>query len=318
MNLRDLEYLLALADAGHFGRAAAQCRVTQPTLSMQVAKVENDLGVRLFERGPRHVVPTAAGRKVLAQARVVLDEVRRLRGLAHAPGDPLAGGFRLGVIPTACPYLLPHLLPTLKDRHPRMELFLREEVTGRLLDRLHAADLDAAILSLPLADPSLVVETLLEEAFVAALPPGDPLSRAKYVREEDLAARPLLFLEEGHCMREQTLRLCGRPRQSGHVPFQAGSIESLRQMVSAGIGCTLLPALAAEGPFAAATPLVLKPFAPPAPTRTLVLAWRRSFPQGPTLHALARAVRDTFPGPAGGPPPGPARKGRVNKRPRRG
>lgn len=318
MNLRDLEYLLALADAGHFGRAAAKCGVTQPTLSMQVAKLENDLGVRLFERGPRHVVPTSSGRKVLAQARVVLDEVRRLRGLAHAPDDPLAGGFRLGVIPTVCPYLLPHLLPTLRARHPRMELFLREEVAGRLLDRLHAADLDAAILSLPLADPSLVVEPLLEEEFVVALPPEDPLVRSRCVREEDLADRPLLFLEEGHCMREQTLRLCGRPKQSGHVPFQGGSIESLRQMVSAGIGCTLLPALAARGPFAAATPVVLKPFAPPAPVRTLVLAWRRTFPQGPTLSVLARTLRATFVAPCRGPGRGTARKKRVDKRRRPG
>jgi LysR family hydrogen peroxide-inducible transcriptional activator len=290
MNLRDLEYLLALAEVGHFGGAALRCRVTQPTLSVQVAKLENELGVQVFERGARKVVPTRVGRALIAQAGVILDEVRRLREIAHAAEDPLAGAFRLGVIPTACAYLLPHILPTLKQLHPRMELFVREEVTAHLLERLRAADLDAAVLSLPLPDPSLQREPILDEAFVVALPPGDPLAEAPHLREDDLADRPLLLLEEGHCLRDQILRWC-RPKQRPSVPFQASSIESLRQMVSAGIGCTLLPVLAASGPFATATPVVLKRFAAPVPTRTLVLAWRASFPQGPTLRRLARALR---------------------------
>ncbi len=291
MNLRDLEYILALAEAGSFGGAATRCRVTQPTLSTQVAKLESELGVQLFERASKRVAPTTVGRSIIEQASVVIDEARRLREIARVAEDPLAGPFHLGVIATAGPYLMPYLLPFFKQHHPRLELYVREDLTHRLLQRLHTLDLDAAILSPPIDDRSLATATIVFEEFVAALPPGHPLAARERLDEEDLAAERLLLLEEGHCLRDQTLLLCDRVRNRSHVEFQTSSIESLRQMVAAGIGCSLLPIFATVGPFAEGSCVVLRRFTPPAPGRELVLAWRRSSPHNDVLRSLAETLQ---------------------------
>lgn len=295
MNLRDLEYLLALAETGHFGSAAVRCHVTQPTLSTQIAKLEKELGVDIFERG-RYITPTATGREVIAQASVILDEVRRLQQIAQGAEDPLTGLFRLGVIHTVGPYLLPTLLPLLQQACPELKLYIREGLTAPLLEQLHHLDLDAVLLSTPFDEALLDSEELFVEDFVAAFPVGHPLVAKELIEEGDLTAENLLLLEEGHCMREQTLRFCEQYKHRPRKPFQASSIESLRQMVSAGLGCTLLPALATVGPFAAISPIEVRPFAPPVPRRRLVLAWRRHSPLRGALRHLAQGLREQLAG----------------------
>jgi LysR family transcriptional regulator, hydrogen peroxide-inducible genes activator len=295
MNLRDLEYAVCLAGEGQFRRAAAHCHVSQPTLSAQIAKLEDELGVQLFERGSRAATPTVNGRSLLRQAQVVLDEVERLRALARAGQDPLHGPFRLGVIPTAGPYLLPLLLPALREGWPQLQLLLREAQTAALLDRLRAGSLDAAILSLPLDADDLRGEPLLSEAILVALPSGHRLARQKRITPGSLASESILLLEEGHCLRDQSLAVChsaGLANQRDDV--QATGLESLRQMVMAGIGIALVPELATLAPFGAERLAVYRRFQPPEPKRQLLLAWRRSFPRGDALQVLARGLREAL------------------------
>jgi LysR family hydrogen peroxide-inducible transcriptional activator len=295
MNLRDLEYAVCLAGEGQFRRAAARCHVTQPTLSAQIAKLEDELGVQLFERGPRSATPTVNGRALIRQAQIVLDEAERLRALARTGQDPLRGPFHLGVIPTAGPYLLPLLLPVLRQRWPHLQLLLREDQTAPLLDRLRAGSLDAAILSLPLDGADLRWEPLLSEPILVALPCGHKLAGRARVGPDALAAEPVILLEEGHCLRDQSLAVCdavGLSHRRGDV--QAAGLESLRQMVMAGIGIALVPELATLAPFGAGTLAVYHRFAPPEPTRELVLAWRRSFPRADALQGLARGLREVI------------------------
>lgn len=293
MNLRDLEYAVCLAGEGQFRRAAARCHVSQPTLSAQIAKLEDELGVQLFERGSRAATPTVNGRALIMQSQVVLDEVEHLKALARTGQDPLQGPFHLGVIPTAGPYLLPLLLPVLRQRWPQLQLLLREEQTAALLDRLRAGSLDAAILSLPLDGTDLRWEPLFNEPILVALPCSHPLAGGTQVAPDALAAEPVIMLEEGHCLRDQSLAVCdtaGLGQRRNDV--QAAGLESLRQMVMAGIGIALVPELATIGPFGAGDLAVYLRFAPPEPTRELVLAWRRSFPRGDALQALARGLRE--------------------------
>jgi LysR family hydrogen peroxide-inducible transcriptional activator len=297
MNLRDLEYAVCLAGEGQFRRAAARCHVSQPTLSAQIAKLEDELGVQLFERGPRSATPTVNGRALIRQAQVVLDEVERLKGLARAGQDPLQGPFHLGVIPTAGPYLLPLLLPVLRQRWPQLELLLREEQTAILLERLRAGSLDAAILSLPLDAADLRWEPLLNEPILVALPRRHPLAERPRVAPDALAAEPVIMLEEGHCLRDQSLAVCDTAGL-GHRrdDVQAAGLESLRQMVMAGIGIALMPELATLAPFGTGELAVYRRFAAPEPTRELVLAWRRSFPRADALQGLTRGLRDALSG----------------------
>jgi LysR family hydrogen peroxide-inducible transcriptional activator len=294
MNLRDLDYVLAVAETGHFGAAAERCHVSQPTLSTQVRKLEAELGAALFERGSRGAVPTEAGRAVIAQARAVVDAAARLRELAAGRRDPLAGVVRLGIIPTSGPYLLPHLLPVLQRRFPALRLYLKEAMTAHLLAQLLRADLDAAILSPPFDTAGLELHPLGEEAFLVALPPSHPLAAAPAIDSAAIAGETFLTLEEGHCLRDQTAAICRRLGLVPHHEVQASSIESLRQMVSLGVGCALVPAFAGKGPFAAGAPIALRPLADAPGSRELVLAWRRSHPHGPALRTLARAIGETI------------------------
>ena len=290
MNVRDLEYALALRAAGQFGRAAQRCGVSQPTLSTQVAKLEASLGVRLFERGPRGVTATPVGDRVLDKARGVLDAVEQLRAEACESEMRWQGPLRLGVIATAGPYLMPHVLPAIAKHQPDAKLLIREGLTASLLERLSHLELDAAIVSPPIAAVGLVTETLGVEPFVLAVPRAHPLAQRDEVGLSDLADESLLLLEEGHCLRAQSLGFCPTDGQP-HESFQASSLESLRQMVAAGIGPTLLPRLAATGSQAKLRGMVLRPFTEPAPSRTLSLVWRRSSPRGTALRALAEAIR---------------------------
>lgn len=287
MNLRELQYIVAVADHGHFGRAAEFCHVSQPTLSGQVKKLEEYLDVVLFERDRRGVRVTSAGAPIVAQARVVVHEVERLRELASAQSDPFAGTLRLGVIPTLGPYYLPFLLPRLKAHYPSLRVVLNEDLTDRLLAKLGGGQLDAALLALPVHGERLVEQPLFFEPFVAAFPAGHALAKARPLREEDLHGAPLLLLEDGHCLRDQALAVCGSPR-GGSEEVRATSLETLRQLVVAGIGCTLLPQLAAHA--RDGEPVCLRRFAEPQPGRVIGLAWRARYPREAALRALAELL----------------------------
>jgi LysR family hydrogen peroxide-inducible transcriptional activator len=293
MNLRDLEYLVALAETGHFGRAAGRCHVSQPTLSAQVRKLEQFLGVALVERRPRRVTLTAAGEAVVERARRMLRDADDIRSLARASQDPLAGSLKVGLIPTLGPYLLPRVAPRVAKALPKLQLLLHEYQTAPLVERTLAGELDLAILALPAETRGLVTRPLFEEPFLVALPQTHRLAARKRVKASDLEGEKLLLLEEGHCLRDQALEVCAHVGTEEQA-FRATSLETLRQMVAAGLGLTLLPGLAAEGPFASSRGLVTRPFAPPVPHRVIGAAWRRSTSRGEAIGAVcdivARAV----------------------------
>lgn len=295
VTLTELRYVVAVADTGHFGQAASRCHVSQPTLSAQVRKLEDTLGVQLFERTPKRVQVTAIGAEVVERARVMLDELRRIGDLARGQHEPLAGPLRLGVIPTLGPYLLPWLVPPLQKAYPRLRLVLREGLTATLVDDLLAHRLDVAILALPVASPGIASEPVFDEPFWVAAPASHPLAKRARLREGDLEEHRVLLLTEGHCLREQALAICGDGRAAHDADdYRATSLETLRHMVAAGLGCTLLPALALRergGPKG----LVTKPFRSPAPYRRIGLAWRRSFPGVAAVHALATFIRARLP-----------------------
>src|SRR5690606_38784043 len=306
MNLRDLQYLVALADHRHFGRAAAACFVSQPTLSTQVRKLEEELGVVLVARAPRKVMLTPAGEEMVARARRVLAEVEQMKEAARRTQDPAARTLRLGIIPTLGPFPLPTVMQLLHGRLPRLELqLLAEEKTPVLLERLQQGKLDAALLALPLHDVQLRVEPLFEEPFVLAVPAGHALAGAPAVDMADLADERLLLLEDGHCLRDQALDVCRLSGASEKTEFQATSLETLRQMVAAGVGITLLPTLAVKPPVARSDDIRLLSFedADP-PSRRIGMAWRRSSARAGILFQLAAAIRSL---PAGLlAPPAPA------------
>jgi len=275
MTLQELRYLVAVAEEGQAARAAERCHVGQPTLSTQLKKLEDTLGVQLFERGPRGLKPTAAGAPIIAQARVVLEEAEKLRTLARATQDPMVGTLRLGAIPTLGPYLLPHLLPAIRKTYPKLRLLLSEHLTGQLLEALHRHTLDAALLALPVAHAGLEVMELFREPFELALPVGHRLAKKKHAQPQDLADENLLLLAEGHCLRDQALDVCGTSMRASREEVQATSLETLRQMVAAGIGCTLLPRLSTLGGARPDKRLIeLRPFTAPEPARLIGLVWR--------------------------------------------
>jgi LysR family hydrogen peroxide-inducible transcriptional activator len=294
MTLRDLEYLVALADTRHFGRAAARCHVSQPTLSAQVMKLEAYLGTPLVERRPRRIALTAAGESVVLHARRMLREADDIRTIARAGQDPLAGPLKLGLIPTLGPYLLPRVAPRITKALPKLQLLLHEYQTAPLIERTLAGDLDLAILALPADTRGLVTRSLFAEAFLVAMPASHRLAARKRVKTSDLSGEKLLLLEEGHCLRDQALEVCERVGTE-EQDFRATSLETLRQMVAAGLGLTLLPRLAEEGPFAAARGLAVRPFSPPAPNRVIGAAWRRSTSRGEAIAAVCEAVARAVP-----------------------
>lgn len=276
MNLRDLNYLIALADLRHFGKAAEACFVSQPTLSTQIRKLEDELGVTLIERAPRKVMLTRAGQDAVQRARRIVAEVQELKDAARRSRDPESGSLRLGVFPTLGPYLLPHVVPPLRESFPQLELLLVEEKSDVLLQRLRDGKLDAALLALPLHDEQLHAQFLFEEPFLFAAPSGHPLARQRRMAVDALGSETLLLLEDGHCLRDQALDVCrltGAQEKSG---FRATSLETLRQMVAAGVGVTLLPALSVHSPILQSPTIQLIPFQSPAPSRRIALVWRKS------------------------------------------
>lgn len=292
MNLRDLHYLVALAEHRHFGRAADACFVSQPTLSTQIRKLEDELGVALVERTPRKVLLTDVGREIAARAREVLNDVEQIKGIARRTLDPESGTVRLGIFPTLGPYLLPHVVPLVRQRFPRLELLLVEEKTEEVLHRLREGRLDAGILALPIHDDSLHAEFLFEEPFLLAVPQSHPLAQQPSLKLADLNAHNLLLLEDGHCLRDQALEVCHLAGAGEKTGFRATSLETLRQMVAADVGITLLPTLAVKPPVARAPNLHLVEFRGHPPSRRIAMLWRKSSAMGGFLKRLAGVFKE--------------------------
>ena len=302
MTLQELRYLVALADHGHFGRAAEACCITQSTLSTQIKKLEDFLGVTLFDRSLKRVTPTPIGREILQAARHIVDEAERIRALAKHAQDPMARTVRLGVIPTLGPYYLPHALQLTKRAHPGLRLLLREEMTPQILAGLAEGRLDAGLLALPVDDDALRVEPLFHEPFFAAVPATHALAREASLAVGDLARDELLLLDEGHCLREQALDVCGARSQGGEA-VRATSLETLRQMVGMDLGVTLLPALAIDaGPRAQGSAVAIRAFRAPVPGRTIGLIWRKRAPFPETFERLAATLKSELPAEVGAVP----------------
>jgi LysR family transcriptional regulator, hydrogen peroxide-inducible genes activator len=295
MTLQELKYLVALADHGHFGRAAEACFITQSTLSTQIKKLEDFLGVTLFDRSLKRVTPTPIGREILQAARNIVEESERIRELARHAQEPMARTLRLGVIPTLGPYYLPHALTLVHKKHPGLRLLLREEMTPQILEHLADGKLDAGLLALPVADDSLRVEPLFYEPFFAALPAGHPLAKRDGLKVADIMGEKLLLLDEGHCLRDQALDVCGTGSR-GREEVRATSLETLRQMVGMGLGLTLLPALSVDAaPRVSKKAVVIRAFKNPAPGRTIGLVWRKRAPFPETFERLAQTLKDALP-----------------------
>ena len=285
MNLRDLRYLVAVAEHEHFGRAARACGISQPTLSVQVRKLEELLGVALFERTSKAVAPTAACARLIGHARAAVAEAEAMLAVARDMRDPLAGQFRLGIIPTLAPYLLPLVFAPLRAALPALEVEPWEDQTSALLERLRAHELDAALLATEVDGPDLASLELFAEPFLAALPPDHPLAGRAEVAEADLA-RDILVLADGHCLRDQTLAACGHNGALGGA-LRASSLSTLLNMVAAGYGTTLIPGLAAGG--AQDAGIVLRKLATPA-GRTVRIAWRAHYPRRAAVQAVGEVI----------------------------
>ncbi|MCS7101030.1 MAG: hydrogen peroxide-inducible genes activator [Burkholderiaceae bacterium] len=299
MNLRDLQYLVAVADHRHFGRAAEACHVSQPTLSTQLAKLEEYLGVKLFERTNRAVQVTPVGERIAAAARLALENARQVIEIARESRDPLAGTLRLGVLPTLAPFLMPWLLRPVRERFPKLQLSLTEETTDHLVARLQRHEIDAAFLATPVADePGLQAMPLFDEPFWLATPHGHPLARCPEVTRKALSEAELLLLSDEHCLKQQALEVCRHRRKepAASVPdLRASSLDTLLELVAAGIGCTLIPALATRGPWARSSRMELRPLQIAGAYRRVSLAFRASYPRMPALKALAALVRAEVP-----------------------
>lgn len=298
MTLTELKYIVAVARERHFGRAAEACFVSQPTLSVAIRKLEDDLGVVLFERGGTEVGITPIGSRIVAQAQRVLEETANLREIARQGQDPLAGPLRVGVIYTIGPYLLPKLVPAQIAAAPQMPLLLQENYTVRLLELLRQGEIDCAIVALPLPESGLLSLPLYDEPFIAAVPKTHPLAASPQIDAEDLKSETMLLLGAGHCFRDQVLEVCPELSRFSAASdgiqrtFEGSSLETIRHMVAAGIGVTVLPASALSMPGLETKLVSYIPFKPPVPDRRVVLVWRKSFPRPQAIDTLAQAIRD--------------------------
>jgi LysR family hydrogen peroxide-inducible transcriptional activator len=295
MNVRALQYFVKLADLRHFSKAADACFVSQPTLSTQIKKLEDELGVQLVERSPKNIMLTQVGEEIAERARLVLSDIEQIRAVARRSGNPAEGVLRLGLFPTLAPYYLPHVVPAVRKRYPHMRLQLAEEKTETVLSMLRKGELDAGLLALPIHDEGLEVEALFEEPFVVAVPADHALSKKKSVGLQDLEGEELLLLEEGHCLREHALEVCALAGAHERVDFHATSMETLRQMVAAGVGVTLMPLLSVKPPIAETDNLVIRPFSNPVPSRTIALVWRSSSAMASFLVELSASLRSIPP-----------------------
>ena len=296
MTLTELRYIVAVARERHFGRAAEACFVSQPTLSVAVKKLEEELGVAIFERGSGEVALTPTGERIVAQAQRVLEEAAAIKEIAKQGKDPLAGPLNIGVIFTIGPYLLPRLVPLLHKRAPQMPLSIEENYTAVLAEKLKRGDIDVAIVALPFEEQGVVTRPVYDEAFVVAVPRDHPWAARKSIRADDLAKESLLLLGTGHCFRDQVLNACPALNRSSATPgtiqktVEGSSLETIRLMVASGLGLTVLPASAVPAKARAGDLLSYVPFTRPAPDRRVVLAWRKTFPRAQAVEALRQAI----------------------------
>jgi LysR family hydrogen peroxide-inducible transcriptional activator len=297
MNLKDLKYLVALADTGHFGKAADRTFVSQPTLSAQLKKLEEYLGVKLVERQPKNVQLTDVGKQVVMRARRMLNDGDEIIALARSNADPFAGKLKVALIPTIGPYLLPRVMPKLRKALPNLSLMLYEYQTEPLLKRLRDGEIDLGIMALPAAQEGIESRKLYEEDFTVALPNNHPLGAKSTIKVQDLKGHTLLLLEDGHCLRDQALEVCSRVDVREAEDFRATSLETLRQMVVAGLGITLLPEFAVDTPFGSQRGLAIRRFAKPAPSRTVGAVWRKSSTRAPAIAAVGDVVDRVMTGP---------------------
>ncbi len=295
MTLTELRYVVALARERHFGHAAEACFVSQPTLSVAIRKLEEELGVLLFERNKGDVVTTPIGERVVEQAQRVLEEAEAVHGVAREGRDQLKGELRLGAIFTIGPYLLPHLVPILHEQAPQMPLVLEENYTVRLARRLKQGELDVIIIALPFEEPGIVTTPVYEEPFVTVLPASHPLRERERISADDLASETVLLLGPGHCFRDQVLEVCpacGISGRDDHLAraVEGSSLETIRHMVASGIGITVLPCTAVTAERYAQRLLEIRRFEAPVPGRRVALAWRRSFPRPRAVEAVRQAI----------------------------
>jgi LysR family hydrogen peroxide-inducible transcriptional activator len=296
MTLTELKYIVAVAREKHFGRAAEACFVAQPTLSVAIKKLEDELGVAIFERGGSEVSVTPLGAQIVAQAERVLEQTAAIKEIAKQNKDPLAGPLRLGIIYTIGPYLLPPLVKGMIERVPQMPLVLQENFTVKLIELLRQGELDAAIMALPFSDQGLMVQPLYDEPFVVAVPRHHPWASRTSIEAEELKSETMLLLGSGHCFRDQVLEVC--PEMSRYSTngegiartFEGSSLETIRHMVASGIGVTVLPRASVPDMDKQDSMLRYIPFTQPVPSRRVVIAWRKTFTRRPAIEAVRQAV----------------------------
>ena len=295
MTLNELKYVVAVAREQHFGRAAETCFISQPTLSVAVKKLEEELGVSLFERRKGEVTVTPVGEQIVAQAQRVLEEASGIKRIARQGQDELDGPLRLGAIYTIGPYLLPHLIPQLAETAPKMPLVIEEDYTANLAEKLKRGELDVIVISLPFDEPGVQTLPLYREPFVLLLPSSHPLNQKRAFTIDDLRSEDVLLLGAGHCFRDQVLEVCPdcMRRSSDSSPsrtLEGGSLETIRYMVASGLGVTILPCSAAGAERFSERLLSIKRFKSNSPSRIVALAWRKSFPRPEAINALRDAV----------------------------
>lgn len=296
MTLTELKYIVAVARDKHFGRAAEACFVAQPTLSVAIKKLEDELGVVIFERGGTEISLTPLGQQIVAQAERVLEQTAAIKEIAKQNKDPLAGPFRLGIIYTIAPYLLPPLMHNMIENVPQMPLILQENFTVRLLEMLRQGELDAALVALPFVEQGLLVQPLYDEPFVVALPRQHPWAGRTSISADDLKSETMLLLGSGHCFRDQVLEVCpemARFSSGGSGisrTFEGSSLETIRHMVASGIGITVLPRASVSDMDVHEGALRYVPFDEPVPHRRVVLAWRKSFTRNAAIDAIRQTV----------------------------
>lgn len=287
MNIRDLKYLLAIADHNHFGLAAEACYVSQPALSMQIKKLENDLGVQLIERNNRSLMFTTVGKLIVQEAREVLNRVESLRTIAQYHQDPFCGELQLGIIPTLAPYLLPYIIPKLSKLLPKLSIYLIEDITQNLMTKLSEGKLDTVILALPI-ETNFVSKPLFDEEFLLGSSLKHPLAKKKHIHLNDLENKTLLLLEDGHCLRDQALSFCHQANANESKNFRATSLETLRHMVATGIGITLMPKLACK----TNDGVHYTPFKSPKPKRKIGMLWRKASMKEKLFEFIANWIKN--------------------------
>lgn len=291
MNLKDFNYLIAVADLRSFVKAAEQCCISQPTLSTQIKKMEDSLGVKIFERSNKKVFPTELGEQIIDTARQVQREVKQIKEIASMAKDPLSGNFRLGAFPTLSTYIFPDLIPVIKQNLPKIRLILIEEKTEQLIQQLKKGQIDAAFLALPIQEETLVFEHLFDDEFQLAVAPDNPLAKKKTIKQSDLSDQQVLLLDEGHCLRGQALQVCQLNGIEEQQDVRATGLETLRQMVKAGTGITFIPKIAINQ---SEPGICYIPFSTPAPRRSIALVWRKTSVRNELISFLLELIKNTI------------------------